>query len=92
MKRVRMLPKKLYHGERIEAREFAKDGFFARVDLFESPEDVLKFIPKPCDVYRINPFKLVRKQLFVTDHPEAKIYNYYENIPKEHVYERMTYR
>lgn len=91
--RLRRMPKKLFHGERIEAREFvAQNGFYARVDLFESPEMVLKFIPKPCDVYEIYPGRLIRKYFDVVDHPYGLLYSFNEHIPAEYIVNKVTYR
>lgn len=93
MARLRRMPKKLYHGERIEAREHIReDGLHPRVDFFDSIEAVLKFIPTPCDVYEIYPHRLPRRYFDVVDHPFGVMYSYNEHVPKEFIMNRITYR
>jgi transcriptional regulator with XRE-family HTH domain len=93
MNRLRMMPKKLYHGERIESREYIRlEGFEGRVDMFESIDDVLKFVPKPCDIYEIRPGKLKRKSFDLVDHPFGTVYSYYDHIPSDRVVSMVTYK
>jgi hypothetical protein len=93
MNKLRLLPKKLYHGERIEARETIKsEGFWGRVDLFETAEIALKFIPTPCDIYEIHPAELKRKSFELVEHPYGDIYSYFSNIPTKFIKNRVTYR
>lgn len=93
MSRLRRMPKKLYHGERIESREYIRmEGFEGRVDLFESVEDVLKFVPKPCDIYEIRPGKLIRKSFDLVDHPYGTVYSYYDHIPSDRIVSMVTYK
>lgn len=93
MSRLRRMPKKLYHGERIESRDYLKlEGFEGRVDLFETVEDVLKFVPKPCDIYEINPATLKRKSFDLVEHPFGAVYSYYGHVPSDRVISMVTYR
>lgn len=92
--RLRRLPKKLFTGQRIEMREHIRTkGLDARVDLFDSPEAVLKFVPKPCDVYEVLPGALIRKHIDMNDdHPFGTMYSYNEHISPDHIENRVTYR
>lgn len=93
VERLRIMPKKLYVGQRIETRELIKEnGFDPRVDLFEKPEHVLKFMPDTCDIYEIRPSKLIRKKFDVLDHPFGTMYSYHEHIPPEFIVNRVTHR
>jgi hypothetical protein len=91
--RLRVMPKKLYVGERIESRSIVRqEGFHSRVDLFETPEAALNFYTKPCDVYEIFPHKLIRKQFDVIDHPLGTMYSYNDWISPDYIENRVTYR
>lgn len=93
MARLRMMPKKLYVGERIEAREVVQtEGFYPRVDLFEHPEQVLKFLPGNCDIYEIRLGKLNRKKFDVIEHPFGAMYSYNDWISPEAIVNRVTHR
>lgn len=91
--RLRRMPKKLFVVERIDNREMVrKEGFHARVDMFESPEAALKIYPKPCDVYEIWPHRLIRKQFDVVDHPFGPMYSYNGWVAPEYIENRATHR
>jgi hypothetical protein len=91
--RLRRMPKKLYLAERIESRErVISDGLYARVDMFETPEAVLQFYPKPCDVYEIHPQRLIRKHFDVTEHPFGTMYSYNDWVAPEYIKNRATHR
>lgn len=93
MARLRMMPKKLYVGERIEAREIIKkEGFYPRVDLFSTPEEVMKFLPGNCDIYEIRLGRLIRKKFDVIAHPFGTMYSYNEWIPPEAIVNWTTHR
>lgn len=93
MGRLRMMPKKLFTGQRIEARDMIKkEGLYSRVDLFETPEEVLKFVPTPCDIYEINPSKLYRKKFDVVEHPFGMMYSYNEHIMPDFIKNMVTHR
>jgi hypothetical protein len=91
--RLRRMPKKLFTAQRIESREIIrKEGFYARVDLFEKPEDCLKFVPTPCDIYEIWPHRLIRKHFDVIDHPFGTMYSYNDWISPDYIEDRVTHR
>jgi hypothetical protein len=93
MARLRMMPKKLYTAERIEAREIIqKQGFYPRVDLFDNVETALKFAVKPCDLYEIRLGRLIRKKFDVQDHPFGTMYSYHDIIPVEAIVNKATHR
>jgi hypothetical protein len=93
MERLRMMPKKLFLGERIESRELVRSaGFYPRVDLFDSLESVLKFMPKPLDVYEIRLGRLIRRKFDVIHHPFGTMYSYNEHIAPGSVVNRTTHR
>lgn len=91
--RLRRMPRKLYTGQRIEARELIrKEGLSERVDLFDSPEAVLKFITKPCDVYEVLPNNLLRKNMDMFEHEYATMYSYNGDVSPDAIENRVTYR
>lgn len=93
MARLRMMPKKLYVGERIESRELIRqEGFYPRVDLFDSLDAALKFVPKPLDVYEIRVGRLIRKKFDLNDHPFGTMYSYNEWIDPGAILNMVTYR
>lgn len=93
MEQLRRMPKKLFHGERIEARDYVhENGFDSRVDLFESPDIVKKFIPTPCDIYELRVASLPRKHFEIMDHPFGKMYSFYSHIPAEKIISKTTHR
>lgn len=93
MDRLRMMPKRLYVGERIESRELVREeGLHSRVDLFDNPESVLKFIPAPCDIYEISAGSLIRKKFDVIEHPFGTMYSYNAYIKPELISYRVTHR
>lgn len=93
MTRLRMMPKVLFHGERIESREsIQEEGFLGRIDLFDNITTALKFIPKPCEIYEIRISGLTRIKFDVVDHPYGNIYSYFGHIPPAMIMKRTTYR
>lgn len=91
--RLKILPRKLFTGARIEARVYIKEnGLDARVDLFETPEAVLQFVPTPCDVYEIYPLELLRNKFEVVDHPFGTLYSYNDNISPDYIESRTGHR
>lgn len=91
--RLRRMPKRLFLPERIESREvIRKEGFHGRVDLFETPEAALRFMPAPCDIYEIYPDELIRKHFEVSDHPYGTMYAYSDWVAPEYIENRVTHR
>jgi len=79
---VLRLPKYMYSGQRIEARQhIAANGFDPKVDLYLTVEDALHFVTKPCDIYTIESCDLWRDKFQVEEHPLAPIYHYHDHIP-----------
>ena len=90
---MRKFPLRLFVAGRIETRGIIeREGFFPRVDCYESPEIALRFHTKPCDMYEIYTNRLVRKKMSIAEHPFGKLYSYHEHIPKDKIRFRITYR
>lgn len=89
--RLRCMPKFLYCAGRMETRTMIqKEGFYPRVDLFETTGEVLSFFPTPCDIYEIRADGLIRKNFDLFDHPFGTMYSYNEHIPPELINHRSA--